>query len=203
MSEKNTQQMIAVLLLVLAMAPSLLLAHGDETGSAQPLPQGGVLAVMNESATAAKDTGPARLMVSAFPLQAAVPRLSEFTLQARYENGSALEHAVFDVRLVQTEDDKVVFATRLHDHEGLVHFSYGFNDGSQHRLEVTLMQQAEDEVTQPVPPLHREYLINVEPQQPPWQLQLRVLVNLFLFFAGGALVGRWGGTHLAAKARHA
>lgn len=193
-NERNVLPLMAFALLALS---AISHASGMETGQAMAALPGGVLTPINESAGS---NGTARLIVSAFPLQAAVPRMSEFTLQAEDENKSALHHVTFDVRLVQTEDDKVVFATRLHDHEGMAHFSYGFNDGSEHRLEVTMEQEKKDEVTRPAPPLRHEYLIDVEPQQPTPAFQARSQSAFLLVFGIGALLGRWWGKRRPSKA---
>lgn len=188
-------------MLAFALLALSVISYGHEMEPGALLPQGGVLVPTEETAG---ESGGMHLSVSAFPLQPAVPRLSDFDLQATYANGSPMEHVSFHVRLVQTEDNKVVFDTTLHSHNGQAQFSYGFNDGSEHQLEVTATQEAEDGQVVLTAPVHHEYLMEPQAQMPTLALQARLMTQLAFVFGVGVLMGRWiGGWHNARKARHA
>jgi hypothetical protein len=177
---------ISYFALLLLLASGLLAAQGHEEAKTMAIAPGGVLTPIE-----AVIAGPARLQVSMFPDQAAIPRMSEFTLQAIDENGQPITHVSYEVKFVQTEDEFSMFETTLHDHEGKAELAYAFNDGAEHRMEVTMRALPTSSV--PFEPVKASYLIEIIPQQPPLQLMVREMVNLFIFFGIGALLGRWYG----------
>ncbi|GEM_PF-4938420 len=180
----------------LLLAAGLLAAQGHDEATLMTLGAGGIL-----TPTEAISSSPVRLQVSMFPDRAAIPRESEFTLQATDEKGLPVTHVTYDVKFVQTEDEFTMFETTLHDHGGKAMLAYAFNDGAEHRMEVTMRALPTSSVQ--FEPVSAKYLIEIIPQQPTGQLMARQMGNLFLFFAIGALIGRWyGGMKKARKVHH-
>lgn len=122
--------------------------------------------------------------IYAFPVAAAVSRSSEFTVKSASENFSTLS-ARFEIRIVQTEDEHEVFSTSIYGENPS--FTYAFNDGSEHRMEATMVPLDASA------PATYKYLLDVQPQQPTPELQARVLLALAGVFFTGALMGVWAG----------
>lgn len=137
------------------------------------------------------------LSVLPFPIRSLVGRPTTFTLSVRDANNVPRRNVWFDFKAVQTEKYWTVVSTRIYVPDGIAKFSYVFGDGAMHLISVDAMPANPGEFS----PLHGEYKIDIDPQSPNTAMKVRILVSLFLFFAVGALIGRWWTGRMKKSAR--